>query len=209
MPIIQKILGKEGQITAVWEITETEKELLSKILISFKEENIFYTIKGEQRKREWLAVRALLHELLPERPEILYKENGKPYLMGNSTHISISHSGIYVAIALHNSAIPGVDIELIHPRVQKISAKFINDSERAFITEEKIIEQLCIIWCCKEVLYKIHPEGMLRFKENLVVSPFVYEGSGSLQGTIITPEKTSLYSLTYKTINNYILVYSD
>ncbi|HXB12685.1 MAG TPA: 4'-phosphopantetheinyl transferase superfamily protein [Bacteroidia bacterium] len=209
MPIIQKIPGREGQIIAVWEITETEKDLLSKILISFEEENTFYTIKSEQRKKEWLAVRALLQELLPERPEILYKENGKPYLMGNSTHISISHSGIYVAIALHPSATPGVDIEAIHPRVQKISSKFINDSERAFLNKKNLIEQLCIIWCCKEVLYKIHPEGMLRFKENLLVDHFVYEGKGDLKGTIITPEKTTHYKLSYKTINNYILVYSD
>jgi 4'-phosphopantetheinyl transferase len=209
MPVILKIPSKEGQMTAVWEITETEKDLLSKILLSFKEENIFYTIKSEQRKREWLAVRALLQELLPERPEILYKENGKPYLMGNSTHISISHSGIYVAIALHPSINPGVDIELIHPRVQKISGRFINDSEKAFIKEKNLIEQLCIIWCCKEVLYKIHPEGMLRFKENLVIDPFIYEGGGQLKGTIITPERKSCYRLSYKTINNYILVYSD
>jgi 4'-phosphopantetheinyl transferase len=209
MPVILKMPGEEGPRIAVWEITETEKELLSKILLSYKEENTFYTIKSEQRKQEWLAVRALLQELLPERPEILYKENGKPYLMGNSTHISISHSGKYVAISLHPSAVPGVDIELIHPRVQKISSKFINDSERAFLNEKNLIEQLCIIWCCKEVLYKIHPEGMLRFKENLVIEPFVYEGSGNLKGTIITHEETSYYNLNYKTINNYILVYSD
>lgn len=217
MPLVLKIESPEGQCNAVWEITETEESLLRNIVLTDDEKRVFSALNTGQRRYEWLAVRVLLKEVLEKSfqglisedcPEILYNENGKPYLKGVKYGLSISHSGPYAAIAIHPSASPGIDIECIHPRLKKIASRFINHNEESFLLEDVMLEQLCIIWCCKEALYKVHPAGFLSFKDNLIISPFNFPGTGYTMGSIITPANTSVHKLGYVKIHNYILAYT-
>jgi len=208
MAVILKTEYPGGVSIAVWKVTETMDELLKQTHLSAAEEESFNTSKNEARKKEWLAVRALLQQLRPARPVIKYKENGKPYLSGSPEGISISHSGQYIAIALGKQAQTGVDIEQIHPKIKRIAERFVNEKEKVFLKESILLEQLCLIWCAKEVLYKMHPAGMLNFKSNLFVSPFDVTEKGEIEGHIIENSTDKLYMLAYQKIDNYMLVYA-
>lgn len=208
MPIILKNESPNGLYIAVWQVTENLETLLGKTILTAEEKKNLTFFKNESRQCEWLAVRALLQELRPNKPVIKYKENGRPYLLDGSEEISISHSGQYIAIALNKGSHPGIDIEHIHPKIKRIAERFLNDKEKAFIKEDIMMEQLCLIWCVKEVLYKIHPEGMLSFKNNLLVGSFVPGNEGTLQGTITKDGATTEHKLYYKKIGEYMLVYT-
>src|SRR5579885_2061257 len=124
MPVILKETTRNGLQIGVWEITEPEKDLFEKARLSKEEETTLKGFKNEGRRLQWLAVRALLCELLHPRPIIAYQENGKPFFIDSKTEISISHSGKHAAIAIGNSIIPGIDIEEIHPKILKIAHRF-------------------------------------------------------------------------------------
>lgn len=209
MPIILKTESPQGQCTAVWKVTETLDQLLGKTTLTSEERKSLSFIRNENRQKEWIAVRTLLQELRPTKPIIKYHENGKPYLMDNSEEISISHSGQYIAIALSKGRTPGVDIEHVHPKITRIAERFVSDDEKKWLTEETMIEQLCLLWCAKEVLYKIHPEGMLNFKNHLLVAPFTLADKGTLEGTILKDGAESAHKLAYQRIDDYMLVYTE
>lgn len=207
MPIIVQT-ESQGQQTAVWKIEESTKTLLRQVRLTNEEQQALEGYSNENRKKEWLAVRVLLQNLRPSCPVIKYKENGKPYLTDGSEEISISHSGLFVAIALSKSHLPGIDIEQVHSRIEKIAVRFINEQEKVFLKDDTRIEQLCIIWCAKEVLYKIHPEGMLNFKSNLLVAPFKLADKGELEGIILKDNTKSTHKMHYQRIDNYLLVFT-
>lgn len=209
MPAIVNITAPNNQQTGVWEITETEQELLKKTTLTVEEKKILSTYKATARRLQWLAVRALLQQFRPSNPTISYFENGKPYFANHAEEISISHSGKLAAIALRKGTYPGVDAEEIHTRILKIGDRFINDTEKTYIKEATKLEQLCTIWAAKEVLYKIHPEGMLSFKENLFVHKFELGENGHITGVTKKDGKESTHSLSFKKVGNYILVYTD
>jgi len=211
MPLLLNTGNTKGQCTAVWQVTESLETLLKTTTLTIEEQDTLEGFKNESRQREWLAVRTLLQHLRPKKPVIKYKENGKPYLTDGSEEISISHSGLYIAIALSSMHVPGVDIEHIHPKIKRIAQRFLHDKEKAFLSmaENIAVAQLCTIWCVKEVLYKIHPKGMLSFKNNLLVSPFTLANEGQLEGFIIENGTQTPYSLTYKRIGEYMLVYAN
>jgi len=218
MGLLLNIGETKGQCTAVWQVTESLQTLLKTTTLTTEEQDTLQSFKNESRQGEWLAVRTLLQHLRPTCPIIKYKENGKPYLANGSEEISISHSGQYIAIALSptigragTAHTPGVDIEHIHPKIKRIAERFLNDKEKAFLSTEDtvLVEQLCTIWCVKEVLYKIHPKGMLSFKNNLLVSPFTLANEGKLEGFIIENGTQSAYNLKYKRLGEYMLVYTE
>src|ERR1700722_14232475 len=184
MPAILKINNPGGLSAGVWEITETQDQLIEKAALSAEEKQGLASFKNEGRRLQWLAIRALLGEFISPRPAIAYKENGKPFLPRLNEHSSTSHSGKLAAIALHNSIQPGIDVEEIHPKINKIAHRFVSDTEMAYLNQDTLTEQLCVIWAAKEVLYKTNTEGMLSFKQNLSVSRYTMGDKGELQGTI-------------------------
>jgi 4'-phosphopantetheinyl transferase len=209
MPVILKIEHEDGQRTAVWEIKEEENSLVK--IASMKEDdfNTFSRITNPGRRMEWLAVRVLLKEFYPYAPIINYRENGKPFLVNNSGKISISHSGKMVGIALNSSNNPGIDIEIIHPRIVKISSRFLNDTEKAYLGSQPTIEQLHIIWGAKEVLFKVYEHGGISFKDNFKIKPFTLSQKGKLDGIIDIHGKVIQVPMEYMNINNFILVQTD
>ncbi|HTB07725.1 MAG TPA: 4'-phosphopantetheinyl transferase superfamily protein [Bacteroidia bacterium] len=209
MPAIIKIDSPDGQLTGVWEITEPENELLKKVALTEAEKATLATFKATARRLQWLAVRALLQEFRTNNPVIEYKENGKPFFADHSEEISISHSGKLAAIALHASKTPGVDAEELHPRIHKIASRFINSEEQAYMEDNTLLEQLCTIWAAKEVLYKIHPKGLLSFRENFLISRFNMADTGTIKGTIRKGNIATEHNMAYKKVGNYILVYTN
>ncbi len=218
MPLILNKVTQGGMIIGLWETRETAEMLLQRVQTGAADMGFYANLKSEHRKLEWLAVRALLKEISGSMgvaaksggvPKIIYSANGQPHLEGSSAGLSVSHSGPYAAIALHPSGIPGIDVEQIHPRLNNIAMRFLHASEKDFLDHRLLLEMLCVIWCCKETLYKVHSaERRLNFKENIIVSPFRFQSEGGVTCRTVTGSFSAEYRLSYSKIDNYILVHT-
>ena len=209
MPVIHKIEHKDGQRSAVWEVQEDEYALLEMVALNPADATAFALIANRGRRLEWLAVRTLLKELYPGSPAILYSENGKPQLANDTTKISISHSGKMVAIALHPSKIPGIDIEMLNPRIYKIASRFISDSEKNYLGDNPTFEQLTIIWGAKEVLFKVYEHGSISFKDDFRINPFLSSVKGKLTGIIQKNGEKAPIPMEYMQIGTYMMVHTN
>jgi 4'-phosphopantetheinyl transferase len=209
MALILKIEHKDGQQTAIWEITEDEKALFEIASLNQSDRTAFSLISNPGRRLEWLAVRALLREFYPSSPTITYHENGKPFLVNNTEKISISHSGKMVAIALHAKHNPGIDIEMLHPRIFKIANRFLGESEKAALGGKPSVEQLTAMWGAKEVLFKVYEHGNISFKDDFKIEPFSYSSKGHLKGLIKKDGVITPIPMEYMQIGDYMLVQTD
>lgn len=170
MPIIE-IEKKEGLVIAVWKIEETEEQLLTAV-----DERIFdamqmQKIRHPQKRREWLASRVLLTEIL-NKEKIPYNrfkkdEFGKPYLENCIYHLSITHSHTYCAIILSTNPFLGIDIEANFEKTHLIRSKYMNEKELTLCGKDTQISAL--IWSAKEAMYKAYAKKRLIFKEDMEV----------------------------------------
>ncbi len=217
MPVILKQEGPGSLQIGVWEITEELRSFRQNVPLNDNEEKLLGSFKSDQRKREWLAVRALLTEMINKNrsasnvgktPRIVYGANGKPRLQGTRLGLSISHSLPYAALALDPSGNPGIDIEFIHPRLSKIAVRFLHESEKSFLKNGNLLEQLCVIWCCKESLYKLSGGSLTNFSQNIIISPFIFGENGDVTATTLSGGKQTMHLLSYKRINRHILAYT-
>lgn len=130
--------------------------------------------KNDGRKLEFLAIRALMYEmlkangaskgLLSHAGDIIHNEAGKPLFRGY--HISVSHTKGYAALILSRNQEVAVDIEYFSDRVERISSKFLRKDENASDLDSKLVH-----WCAKETVYKLFSEENLKF-DDMRVKPF-------------------------------------
>ena len=68
-----------GAEIAVWEVTESEEELLSIISIPNEELDELFLTKSGARRREKLAIRALLNTIFEDKVYLGHHDNGSLY----------------------------------------------------------------------------------------------------------------------------------
>jgi 4'-phosphopantetheinyl transferase len=209
MPVILKIEHKDGQRTAIWEIKEDEFALTEIASINETDFQIFSQITNPGRRLEWLTVRALLKEFYPSVPTIQYGPNGRPYITNHPDKISISHSGKMVGIVLHPTCNPGIDIEVIQPRIFKIADRFLGETEKEFLGSQTSAQQLTILWGAKEVMFKVYEHGGISFKEDFRIKPFAISTNGKLEGLIIKGNDIRSIPMEYMQMDNFMLVQTD
>ena len=176
---------------AIWEITETQEELLQlSNTISAADFNT------KKRKKEWIASRLLLNEINPNY-SISYNEFGAPEL-NNGSYISISHSKGLVAIIISQQQV-GIDIEEISEKALRVSSKFVSKNNLKALTTEKAT----LIWSCKEAIYKWHQKGNLDFITDIKLHPF----KSLEKGEITAKFRDTQLILHYQKIHNHYLVY--
>ena len=130
----------------------------------------FERLKAPSRKLEYLAVRVLLKTMLGKEVRIGHEPSGKPFLTGGEYHVSISHTKGYVAVGLHESAQPGIDIEVYGERVRKVESRFIREDEmpeRARMESREELYQLLLHWSAKETMYKVLDMAEVDFLQHL------------------------------------------
>ena len=129
---------KNGAEISVWEVTESEEELLKIISIPNEELEDLHYIKSEARRREKLAVRALLNTVFEDKVYIGHHDNGAPFIQNDLTHISITHTNRFVAIITHFNPKEEGDIE----------ATFIkkDGSEEEFELEYEVFDNHVMVW---------------------------------------------------------------
>ena len=195
MPLFFSQYENNFQI-AIWKMDEDVNELMKLASLSETEIEKVNSFTHMARKKEWICIRMLLKKL-NTNSSIGYHSSGKPYLENSNAHISISHTKDYAGIIISDSFGVGLDLERIHPRIEKIAHKFVSLEEEKIIQGKNSLEKLFVIWGVKEVLFKMHSIGELIFKEHLQVYPFDFSSNGIVEAKISKGTFQKKYSLRY------------
>lgn len=146
----------------LWKIEETVEDIMNHCPYLAKYGAVMdQRYRSDSRKKEFLAVRALLHDMLGEAwegLEIEHLPSGKPILEGYQ--ISISHTRGFAAVMLSTKHNVALDIEYSSARVGRIISKFMREDEIA-----NTIPQQLIHWSAKETIYKLFSEDDLHFED--------------------------------------------
>lgn len=200
MPLYNKIVSDSFEL-AVWRIEEP--------LSFFKSHfDSLPDIQNENKKLQWLATRFLSKQLVGAEAEVLNNETGKPHLKDPTHHISISHCPRFAAVIAGKTVEVGVDLEPVHNKVDRVAKKFLTENELAAIGTDNRIEKLILYWSAKESLYKLHGEGGVDFKTQLLIKPFELIQEGSLSAAIATPVRAfANLTIHYRFFEGHVLTY--
>ncbi len=202
MPFAEKIVTKAG-VLGIWKLGEPLSLLISQFSFTPAEQAEFDKIKNEKRKKEYLATRLLLQQLLNKKCEIEYLKSGKPQLKSNNRNISISHSANFVAVILSSQKV-GIDIENSSRNIGKLSGKFLHKKELNEI-EKADNKQIATIlyWSAKEALFKCTDDDGIQFNKQIIIHPFDIKTEENFAATLDNKKQFKLWHLIYE--NNIIV----
>jgi phosphopantetheine--protein transferase-like protein len=206
---LRKKLDNKAEI-AVWQVTETEEELLSITSVPTDELEEISLFRSENQRKQKLAVRALINELFEEKMYLNHHDNGKPYLENCATNISITHTDNYVAIITHEEEEVGIDIESLERDFSAVEKKALSEDEIDDLEDNRIKknEQLAIYWCAKEAIFKRMSQNRVVFAEQIEVEKFRPKGEGELEATFIhKDEHEEEFDLEYMMFDRHVLVW--
>lgn len=183
----------------LWEIEESEEELLNLLDTSLFPQEELHRIKVAQRRLEWLACRIALQSMpgYLQRGQLKKNEYGRPYLHDCGWHVSLSHAYPFAAAAVHPTRPVGIDLEQPRAQLLRIKHKFLSQEEQEWVGDD--LRQLCLCWTAKEALYKLHGQpGLIFAKDMHVISA---NESDPLQALL----KGDLYNLYFQWHNDLLL----
>lgn len=194
----------------IWKIEEPEAWFRNQLMLSESEVNLIAAIRNPQRKLHWLSSRFLLRTMM-QTDQFIHLEsdsNGKPIIHNFPVYISISHSSDLSALLISSRMQVGIDIEKIDPKIFRIEHKFLRaeEKENLAISNNKL-EQLYVVWCAKEAMYKLYGQKQLDFRLNLSVSSFQYAGSGTVTGRIKKDTYENELQVHFEKLNDYMMAY--
>lgn len=199
---------KNGAEISVWEITESEEELLAIISIPNEELEELFIIKSAARRREKLAVRALLNTVFNDKVYLGHHDNGSPFIQNNLTHISITHTSRFVAIITHPTEDVGIDLESISRDFSAVEKKALSEEEREDLSDKNRNLQLAIYWCAKEALYKRMSQHGVDFAKQMEIEKFTPKEEGEIEATFISRDGTEEdFELEYEVFDNHVVVW--
>lgn len=196
-------------LLGIWKIEETEDELLS--LLEQQEAYLHFTnnSKAEVRKKEWLATRVLLKEVLGEELAISHYPDGAPYLPDRpDLSISVSHTKGYAAVYCKRGAPAGIDIEYRANRILRIKHKFMSEEELAMIDRKNEIAHLLICWCAKETLFKLIRQEDVDFRAHLHIKPFDFDVEGQMDVKESRTAQQESFVLNYRVTPDFVLTFN-
>ena len=204
---LKKKLDNDATL-AVWQITETEQELINLSSTPSDEMEEISYIRSESLRKQRLAVRALLNEVFEEKVYLSHHDNGKPYLENMVTNISITHTEKYVAIILHDEEDQGIDLESLDRDFSAVEKRALSEEEIEDLDDERRNEQLAIYWCAKEAIFKRVSTFRVDFAEQIEVERFRPRGEGELEATFIHKNgHEEEFELEYMTFDRHVLVW--
>ena len=204
---LRKKLENKAEI-AVWQVTETEEELMNLVSVPNDELEEISLFRSESQRRQKLAVRALINEMFEEKMYLNHHDNGKPYLENCVTNISITHTEKYVAIIIHDEEEVGIDVESLDRDFSAVEKKALSEDEIDDLDDEKKNEQLAIYWCAKEAIYKRMSQNRVDFSEQIEVEKFNLRKEGELEATFIhKDEYEEEFELEYLIFDRHVLVW--
>ncbi len=210
MPLF-KTIETTGFRLGIWRITETEEELLSGFPeAEFYRKEAFLRFKKDSRKREFAAVRALLHRMEPNAGIITYFANGRPCLSGSGLCLSISHTRDYAAVILSSYGTVGVDIERCTERVMAVRHRIVSLVEQA-----ETCTAVLLHWSAKETVFKMMDCEGVDFLNHLCVRGLSQvnvtsepQRGNSFQVIASHPLCHCTYDVRYWACEDFVLTYS-
>lgn len=206
---LRKKLENKAEIS-VWQITETEQELIDLSSVPTDEMEEISLFRSESQRKQRLAVRALLNTVFEEKMYLSHHDNGKPYLENCITNISITHTDKYVAIITHDEDDLGIDIESLDRDFSAVEKKALSEEEIDDLDDDADDrkEQLAIYWCAKEAIYKRMSQNRVDYAEQIEVEKFNPKGEGELEATFIHKDgHEEEFELGYMTFDRHVLVW--
>ena len=203
---LKKKLDNEAEI-GVWQITETEEELIELSSTPSDEMEEISFIRSESLRKQRLAVRALLNTMFDDKVYLSHHDNGKPYIENNPVNISITHTAKYVAVILHEEENVGIDIESLDRDFSAVEKKALSEDEIEDLEDEKRNEQLAIYWCAKEAIFKLLSRYNVDFAEQIEIERFRLRGEGELEATFSAKNEEEEFDLEYITFDRHVLVW--
>jgi phosphopantetheinyl transferase len=157
----------------LWKIEESLEQLAEGLQLQERSQLKLDKLKSPPHQKGFLAVRQLLHHLGFSDADLHYDPNGKP-LLSNGSHISISHSHDFAAIALSDENL-GLDAEAMRPKVLHIAPRFMDiETHLAGLTLSEQLQKATIIWSIKEAVFKIKNEKGISYPNHISELPFSF-----------------------------------
>lgn len=128
--------------------------------------------------------------------------SGKPVLIDQRAELSITHNFPFAATLINLRRPCGIDIELQREKLAHVQHKFLHETE---LDNRDQLENLTKIWSAKEVIFKVHGEKNLSFKNEISVA---MEGHEKATGNILKHGHEQQVSLRYERVLDYWLCYS-
>jgi phosphopantetheinyl transferase len=210
MPMFYEHKSEFAKI-AIWKIAEEKNFFLGKVPLH---RNIMHPHKQLQH----LAGRYLLQYLFPDFPYHLIEiaETLKPFLPSEEFHFSISHCGDYAAAIVSKYKRVGIDVEMITPKVEKVKHKFLSEEELELVASCQLpgargqtpINQLTLLWCCKEAVFKWYGKAEMDFKNHIHLKSSGLTSAGIINCDFLKEEKTSL-QIQYKFFDGMCLAWIE
>jgi 4'-phosphopantetheinyl transferase len=204
-------VSNDGSVFGLWRIAEDDSFFSEQLVLS-KEENDEVGSLSTRKKTEWLASRFLLHTLIgdEDRYHLIKDIHGKPKLNETKLEISLSHSHDYVA-AITSNCPCGIDIQYFVEKIDRISKKFVNQAEWAFIKIDQLLQYLHLIWSAKEAIYKAYGKKGTRLVEEIEIYPFEFENGNNFVFYGVVKKDTFIkeYKCVYIYHPDLIMVYAN
>ncbi len=174
MPLVYQQNINAHTRSGVWHIAETADFFLATVPLQNE-------ITHAHKRLQHLAGRYLLKELFDNFPLELIKiaTTRKPFLQDEAFHFSISHCGDYVAAIVSTVNRVGIDIEIPHPKIERIKNKFLRENELQLLTTLNldIQKSLTCAWSIKEVMFKWYGNGQVDFRNHMHIEQLVLAGN--------------------------------
>ena len=205
MPFYKQIWLNADTAIQLWELNESPIDLLPWAELNLSEKAQLESIRNHKRQCEFLAIRIMLKKVWKDR-QIYYTDCGAPYLEGEETYISVSHSKRFVSL-MHSKYPCGVDIESIESKALKVAGKFLNDEEKKFIGEEFPARDATLLWSAKESLYKLLKLEGIDFATQLCIDRVENHDSRKIHSEIHSEKASTNHELNFEIIEDQILTW--
>jgi phosphopantetheine--protein transferase-like protein len=195
-------------LISVWEITESEDELLNLSSIPNEELEELALIRNSARRKEKLAVRALLNKVFDGKVYLGHHDNGRPYLQNSLIEISISHTNRFVSILTHPEESVGIDIESLNRNYSAVEKRALSLEELDYLSDRDRDLQLAIIWSAKEAVFKRMSRSDIDFSSQIIVKKFSPRESGELEVIFIDKDGDQQeFELNYEIFENHVMAW--
>lgn len=200
---------EENALLAVWEITESESELIDICSLPNIEKEELEITKSEPRRKERLAVRALLHVLFDDKVYLGHHDNGQPFLQNSIVEVSISHTGRFAAVLTHPEHNVGIDIESLERDFSVVEKRALSAKEIEDLSEKNRNTHLAVYWSAKEAIFKRMSLSNVNFAQQIEIKKFTLKDHGEIEAIFRFPEKQkeSVLDLKYELFDNHVMVW--
>ena len=192
----------------LWDISESEEELLKDFELSANDQAYLQRIKHKRRRRQWLAGRHLIRELkqVPYFPSIEYSSGNKPAFQNSDLEFSVAHCRDMAAAAVSNVRV-GVDVEHLEKKAWKLREKFLSIEELDLVNGNDKYEVATLCWSAKEALYKFWGHKKVQFNEELILHQFEFADKGVIPSEIIKDGYHFKLNVHYSLHGTYFFCY--